>query len=85
MSCGGTGFIECFCAGDFCVCPLQGEASCAGCEDCRPDWDDDGDEDDEFAEALGECGRGQDYDGGMLAGSEYCEFECPFRDVEEGE
>jgi hypothetical protein len=85
MSRGGTGLVECFCAGDFCACSLQGEAPCEGCEECRSDWDDDGDEDDEFEEALGECGRGQGYDGCTLAGSEYCEFECPFRDDEEDE
>ena len=39
----------------------------------------DDDDYDEFEEALGECGRGQDYDGCMNAGTEYCEFECPFR------
>lgn len=32
--CGGTGFIECFCAGDFCACELQGESPCPGCQDC---------------------------------------------------
>jgi hypothetical protein len=50
------------------------------------DFDDDGeDEVDEFEEALQECGRGQGYEGCMLAGSEYCEFECPFTDGDEGE
>ena len=32
--CGGNGYIECFCAGDFCVCSVQGEMRCPGCEDC---------------------------------------------------
>jgi hypothetical protein len=31
-------------------------------------------------EAIGECGQGHDYDGCVLAGSEYCDFDCPFRD-----
>jgi hypothetical protein len=42
--------------------------------------DDDFDPDDEMDEASDECGRGQNYEGCTLAGSEYCEFECPFRD-----
>lgn len=42
-----------------------------------PDEEDDFDDPDPFEETLGECGRGQDYEGCMLAGSEYCEFECP--------
>jgi hypothetical protein len=48
--------------------------------DDEQDWfdDDDDPDDDELEEALGECGRGQDYEGCMLAGSEYCDFECPF-------
>ena len=45
------------------------------------DWDDDDctdeDERDEFEEAMDECG--QMHDGGcMLAGTEHCDFECPF-------
>lgn len=43
------------------------------------DFDDGPDDYDELEEALGECGRGADYEGCMNAGSEYCEFECPFR------
>lgn len=46
-------------------------------EDGDADFDDE-DDYDEFEEALGECGRSQDYEGCMNAGSEYCEFECPF-------
>ena len=45
-------------------------------DDLDDDLDDD--EPDEWEEALSECGRGQDYEGCMNAGSEYCEFECPF-------
>lgn len=33
--CGGNGFIECLCAGDFCACSNQGECRCVGCPDCR--------------------------------------------------
>ncbi len=35
---------------------------------------------DENEEWLGACGRGRNYDGCTLVGTEYCEFECPFRD-----
>lgn len=34
MGCGGTKIIECFCAGDFCACPVQGLGVCEGCPDC---------------------------------------------------
>jgi hypothetical protein len=33
-SCGGTGVLNCFCGGDFCVCGME-EMPCYGCEDCR--------------------------------------------------
>lgn len=33
-SCGGTGYLNCFCAGDFCACDIQGAAPCLGCTDC---------------------------------------------------
>lgn len=33
--CGGTGMLNCFCAGDFCACSLNGEGICFGCEDCE--------------------------------------------------
>lgn len=32
--CGGSGLIECFCAGDFCAYSIQGTGSCEGCVDC---------------------------------------------------
>ena len=32
--CGGTGLMECFCAGDFCACEMQGTAPCPGCNWC---------------------------------------------------
>lgn len=43
-----------------------------------PDYDDD-DGGDEIEDAIGECGQ---IPGGgcMLAGTEHCDFECPFRD-----
>lgn len=47
-----------------------------------PDSEDFADEDgerDPFEEALGECGQTSDGDC-LLAGTEYCDFECPFRD-----
>ncbi len=40
--------------------------------------DDDGDDLDPMEAAMGECGLGADYRGCMLAGTEYCDFECPF-------
>lgn len=41
MGCGGTGWIECFCAGDFCACSVQTEGPCEGCPDCyRIGWED---------------------------------------------
>ncbi len=48
--CGGTGYLNCFCGGDFCVCGLQGGMDCGGCEDCEeddPDYDPSDYEDDE--------------------------------------
>jgi hypothetical protein len=59
-SCAGTGFVNCLCGGDSCVCHHHGETECAGCEDCdfgegRRDGSGghDGDEDD-WREALNE-------------------------------
>ena len=44
--CGGTGFLNCFCGGDQCVCHPSGGIECDGCDDC--DWEDeDWDEEDE--------------------------------------
>lgn len=56
----------------------------------NPDWDDDNDEnyiddehemheneEDEFERAMDECGQTQD-GGCMLAGTEYCDWDCPF-------
>jgi hypothetical protein len=54
-------------------------------DDYPDDYDFDGDDDDEpdeWEEAMQECGRGQGYEGCTQAGTEYCEFECPFRDEE---
>lgn len=42
--CGGTGFVNCECGGDICVCHHHGEAECPGCLDCEDaedgGWDD---------------------------------------------
>jgi hypothetical protein len=46
-------------------------------DDFVDDDHDDADDFDEFEEALQECGRGQDYEGCTLAGTEHCDFECP--------
>lgn len=43
--CGGSGFLLCYCGGDFCVCHNHGEVECPGCPDCEPeDFDDDRDD-----------------------------------------
>jgi hypothetical protein len=34
-TCGGTGWLDCECGGDLCVCTLNGGIDCPGCEDCR--------------------------------------------------
>ena len=48
---------------------------------CRPRNPDDYAVDfDENEEWLGACGRARDDVGCAQAGTEYCEFECPFRD-----
>lgn len=47
--CGGTGFVDCYCGGDQCVCHHHGqEVECPGCDECPGDEDDyDYDEDQE--------------------------------------
>jgi len=35
--CGGSGYMDCLCGGDFCVCHNHGEVECFGCPDCRED------------------------------------------------
>jgi len=41
-SCGGSGELNCYCGGDFCVCHHHGSTECDGCEDCQDedDWSD---------------------------------------------
>ncbi len=41
-TCGGTGFYDCRCGGDFCCCGNDGEIECVGCADCDPEdyWED---------------------------------------------
>lgn len=39
--CGGSGYLSCYCGGDFCVCHHHGEAECFGCADCESPGDDD--------------------------------------------
>lgn len=50
-------------------------------DDDFDDWYPD-DEWDEMEEAIHECGQLPEHLGGgcQLAGTEYCDFECPFRD-----
>ncbi len=43
--CGGDGYIDCECGGDFCACHNHGVVACPGCIDC--DWEDDDLDDDE--------------------------------------
>ena len=38
--CAGTGSLNCYCGGDFCVCHYHGETECPGCPDCQGDADD---------------------------------------------
>lgn len=45
------------------------------------DDDDEPDELDEDERALSECGQTPDA-GCLMAGTEYCDFECPFRDMD---
>ena len=52
---------------------------------CHDDWDDDWDREqqeaeDELEEAVQECGIVPGDGGCQLAGTEHCDFECPFRD-----
>lgn len=35
QSCGGSGYLECECGGDLCVCHHHGELECPGCNDCE--------------------------------------------------
>lgn len=46
-----------------------------------PEWDDNDydDEEDEWEAAMQECGQTRE-GGCSLAGTEYCDFDCPFRD-----
>lgn len=46
-SCGGSGELNCYCGGDFCVCHHHGEAQCWGCGDCMAEVDDEPPCDDE--------------------------------------
>lgn len=54
-TCGGTGWLDCECGGDFCVCTLAGGADCHGCADCREHEEH---EDDDFnPDACPVCGE----------------------------
>lgn len=43
-TCGGTGFLDCVCGGDFCICHHHGETECFGCVDCNDDQERDDDD-----------------------------------------
>lgn len=36
MNCQGYGYVICTCGGDMCVCEMNGEIECFGCDDCNP-------------------------------------------------
>lgn len=38
--CAGTGYLDCRCGGDFCVCHNHGGTECPGCDDCELGDDD---------------------------------------------
>lgn len=40
-NCGGMGYWDCLCGGDFCICHNHGESECFGCVDCEQDRDED--------------------------------------------
>lgn len=52
-TCGGTGWLNCECGGDFCVCKLNGGMDCPGCEDCEDETDTDDYDPDECEECGG--------------------------------
>jgi hypothetical protein len=37
--CNGSGYIQCWCGGDLCVCGMD-SVECPGCKECDPDDDD---------------------------------------------
>jgi hypothetical protein len=37
--CGGSGWMNCYCGGDLCVCGNQGGIECMGCVDCEGEDD----------------------------------------------
>jgi hypothetical protein len=62
-NCGGSGYLECQCGGDQCVCHHHGqEVECPGCEDClnRDDGDYDIDYDIDYDLAWDEAHKDDD-------------------------
>lgn len=43
--CGGTGYLNCYCGGDLCICGNFGEVECLGCPDCKYEFEDREEED----------------------------------------
>jgi hypothetical protein len=41
LRCYGTGYVDCYCGGDLCVCDYNGTAECLGCPDCEPPEEED--------------------------------------------
>lgn len=52
LGCGGSGQLDCYCGGDFCVCHNHGAADCPGCDDCEGAPDDYDDYDDDWDDYL---------------------------------
>lgn len=38
-TCGGGGWLDCYCGGDLCCCHHHGGVECDGCPDCDSDED----------------------------------------------
>lgn len=53
-TCGGSGYFDCHCGGDLCVCHNHGEVECFGCSDCEH-LGTDGDDDDYCPDDGGEA------------------------------
>jgi len=58
--CGGSGQLDCYCGGDFCVCHNHGSVDCPGCDDCQAERDDY--DPDDFEEYLDEALAASDYE-----------------------
>jgi len=56
--CQNTGYLDCYCGGDLCICDNNGEYPCPYCEYVEDDGDDDyGPEDAPPTDPLSESGK----------------------------